>query len=206
LEQEEIENMLKVINEQKPQTVAQLVELARTKLNVPENEIIETVLRLQNEGKIRLARPVGKTPQKLTEYLRTGNANWYWATIILSIATAATAFTIPENLFPLVFVRYVLGAIFVLWLPGYSFIKALFPTESPLENKSRDLDTIERIALSIGLSLALVPIIGLLLNYTPWGIRLTPIVLSLLATTIIFSTVALAREHQIKTKVNKENW
>lgn len=27
-------------------------------------------------------------------------------------------------------------------------------------------------------SLALVPLIGLLLNYTPWGIRLTPITLS----------------------------
>jgi uncharacterized membrane protein len=34
--------------------------------------------------------------------------------------------------------------------------------------------------LSFGLSIAVVPLIGLALNYTPWGIRLEPILLSLL--------------------------
>jgi uncharacterized membrane protein len=99
----------------------------------------------------------------------------------------------------MVYVRHVLGTIFVLWLPGYTFIKALFPTKVPIQTSSEDLDKIERIALSIGLSLALVPIVGLLLNYTPWGIRLTPIVLSLFALTIIFATAAIIREHQTKT-------
>jgi len=42
------------------------------------------------------------------------------------------------------------------------------------------------------------PITGLLLNYTPWGIRLTPVTLSLLALTITLATVALIREQQIK--------
>jgi uncharacterized membrane protein len=45
--------------------------------------------------------------------------------------------------------------------------------------------------------------VGLLLNYTPWGIRLTPIVLSLLALTIVFSTAAMIREHQIIMKAKK---
>jgi len=51
------------------------------------------------------------------------------------------------------------------------------------------------------MSLALTPIIGLLLNYTPWGIRLTPVTLSLLALTITLATAALLREHQIKAKI-----
>jgi uncharacterized membrane protein len=97
--------------------------------------------------------------------------------------------------------RYVLGTIFVLWLPGYTFIKALFPKENQAQIKTTtNLDTVERIALSIGLSLALVPLVGLLLNYTPWGIRLTPIVLSLLTLTTIFATVAVAREHQSRIR------
>jgi len=66
----------------------------------------------------------------------------------------------------------------------------------------RKLDNIERIALSIGMSLALVPLVGLLLNYTPWGIRLTPITISLLALTLILSTAAIIREHQTKTEKN----
>ena len=74
--------------------------------------------------------------------------------------------------------------------------KALFP-KGKLTETSGPLDTIEIIALSLGLSLALVPIIGLLLNYTPWGIRLTPLVLSLLGLTLLLATTAIARERQI---------
>ncbi|PWR71781.1 hypothetical protein DLD82_13470 [Methanospirillum stamsii] len=62
----------------------------------------------------------------------------------------------------------------ILFIPGYSLIAAFFPQKS-------DLDLIERIALSFGMSIAVVPLIGLALNYTPWGIRLDPIVISLSA-------------------------
>jgi len=66
--------------------------------------------------------------------------------------------------------------------------------------QAQDLDKIERTALSIGMSLALVPITGLLLNYTPWGIRLTPITISLLTLTFTFATAAIIREHQAQLK------
>jgi uncharacterized membrane protein len=52
-------------------------------------------------------------------------------------------------------------------LPGFTFIKALFPAEVPIKTSSENMDTIERVALSFGMSLALVPIVGLILNYTP---------------------------------------
>ena len=125
---------------------------------------------------------------------------WYWTTIALAIATTIAVFTIPEDVYPIVYARSILGAIFVLWLPGYTFIKALFPVHVPTKTSTENPDNIERVALSLGMSIALVPIIGLLLNYTPWGIRLTPIVLSLTAFTIIFATAAIVREHQIGIK------
>jgi len=109
-------------------------------------------------------------------------------------------FVVPENDFPLVYIRYVLGIIFILWLPGYAFIKTLFPKQLPLRTSDKDLDRIERIALSIDMSIALVPVVGLLLNYTSWGIRLTPIVLSLTALTLAFATTAIAREYQTRIK------
>ncbi|PSP73858.1 hypothetical protein BRC86_07900 [Halobacteriales archaeon QS_3_64_16] len=52
------------------------------------------------------------------------------------------------------------------------------------------IDGIERVALSIGLSVAVVPLVGLVLNFTPLGIRLVPIVLVLSALTL--GTAALA--------------
>jgi len=64
-----------------------------------------------------------------------------------------------------------------------------------LGTSGQNLDIIERVVLSLAMSLALVPIVGLLLNYTPWGIRLTPITLSLAALTFAFSTAAIIREY-----------
>jgi uncharacterized membrane protein len=73
-----------------------------------------------------------------------------------------------------------------------------------LGTTEKNLDTIERIALSVGMSIAIVPMVGLLLYYTPWGIQLTPIVLSLSALTATFATAAVLREHQVGIKQNVE--
>jgi hypothetical protein len=155
-------------------------------------------MQLIDNEKIKLKEPHKPIPQSLKAYMRSGEAYWFWTTTLLAIATAIIVFAVPENAYPIVYIRYVLGSIFVLWFPGFTLIKALFPSK-------KEMDTIERAALSIGLSLAIVPIVGLLLNYTPWGIRLTPITLSLLALTITFATAALIREHQAKISENKNN-
>ena len=196
------QTIIKLIKDKKPKNVQQLVNLAKQETSIPEQKIIEHVLQLQSQGKITLKELPTRPPEKLGTYLKTKEANWYWTTIILIIATTIAVFTIPENAYPLVYIRYVLGAIFVLWLPGYSFIRALFPEEIQTKKNTKPLDPIERIALSLGMSLALVPIVGLLLNYTPWGIRLTPIVLSLLSLTTIFATAAIIRER--RSKLRKE--
>ena len=67
-----------------------------------------------------------------------------------------------------------------------SLIAALFP-------KQGDLDGVERLALSFGLSIAVTPLIGLVLNYTSYGIRLDPILLSLSSLTVLLVVVAYLR-------------
>ncbi|MCX6689156.1 MAG: DUF1616 domain-containing protein [Methanoregula sp.] len=88
------------------------------------------------------------------------------------------------------FLRILFGLPMVLFIPGYTLIAALFPG-------SKDIDGIERVALSFGLSIAVVPLIGLALNYTPWGIRLDPIVISLVIFTVAMSLAALYRRAQV---------
>jgi uncharacterized membrane protein len=82
--------------------------------------------------------------------------------------------------------RVVLTLPVILFLPGYCLIAALFCKED-------DIDLIERIALSFGLSIAVVPLIGLGLNFTPWGIRLDPIVISLTIFTMAMILIAQYR-------------
>jgi uncharacterized membrane protein len=62
----------------------------------------------------------------------------------------------------------------------------LFPDKTGLES-------MERIALSIGLSVAIVPLIGLGLNFTSWGIKEVPLLTSLSLFTLLFSGLAYVR-------------
>jgi hypothetical protein len=187
------QTLMRLVQTKKPSSIQQLIDLTKSEtIFIPEKEIMEHIIRLQDQGKLELKEALTQTPTKLSMYLKTGEATWYWITTILATATALTVFTIPEHSYPLLYIRHTLGAIFVLFLPGYSLIKLLFPT--------KELDNIERTALSMGMSLALVPMTGLILNYTPWGIRTTSITLSILTLTIIFATTAIIREHQTKTK------
>lgn len=182
------QRIINVVEKVKPQTVEQLIKLLQSEHVIPRQEILDAIIKLQNQGRINLKQPKAQFDFTLAEYILSSKAHWYWTIIALSAITTVLVFIIPENAYPIVYARHILGTVFVLWLPGYSLMKTLFPT--------KEIDNVERIALSIGMSLALVPIVGLLLNYMPWGIRVTSITLSLLALTITFSTAAVIREHK----------
>ena len=108
--------------------------------------------------------------------------------IVAFVIVSVVIITVPPlNATPL---RTVVGFPLVLFLPGYSLVSALFL-------RKEELDTIERIALSIGLSICIVVFVGLALNYTPWGIRLGPILLALSSFTLIFTAVSAVRRFKV---------
>jgi len=83
-------------------------------------------------------------------------------------------------------VRILLGLSLVLFIPGYSLTTVLFP-------RINDLDWIERVALSFGLSIAVVPLLSLVLNYTPYGISPIPVLTIISIFTISVSILAWIR-------------
>ena len=184
------EKIIEIIKAFSPSTVKELLEIAHLQLSIPKKKLLDIIFRLQDEGKINLKLPEKKIQYSLREYFFKGGLYWFWVIILLSTTSTLTIFLIPENAYPLTVARYILGSLFVLFLPGFSLVKALFP--------KKELDNVERIALSLGLSLAIVPIFGLLLNYTPWGIRLTPVTLVLLSYTVFLSFIAVIREYNEK--------
>ena len=190
------QRILQLIAKENPESVEQLAKLAKERLSLKDEEALRHILQLIDQGKIKLKEPLKPTPQSLVTYILSSKAYWFWATTILAIVTATVVFIVPEDAYPIVYLRYVLVSVFILWLPGYTFIKALFPTKVPIPTSSKELDNIERVALSIGMSIVLVPIVGLLLNYTPFGIRLVPVTLSLSALALTFAIAAIIREHE----------
>ena len=89
-------------------------------------------------------------------------------------------------LIPSFVLRIILGLPFLLFFPGYSLILALFPRKDQIGG-------IERVALSFGLSIAIVPLIGLILNYTPLGITLQSTLYSVTGFIAIISIIAWLR-------------
>lgn len=90
----------------------------------------------------------------------------------------------------LALVRVPLGLAAVLLAPGYALQAALFPRRD-------ELDGVARAGLSIGLSVALVPLAALLLDWLPWGIRPWPIVGLLAAWIALVALVAALRRRML---------
>jgi len=89
--------------------------------------------------------------------------------------------------------RLILGLPFLIFIPGYLLTLAIFPTKK----LDRGMDVIERIALSFAFSVAIVPLIGLGLNFTSFGIQVKTIYASIL--TFILSVGAIAAIRWFKT-------
>jgi uncharacterized membrane protein len=84
----------------------------------------------------------------------------------------------------------VLGLAFALFSPGYSLVAAVFPGRD-------DLDIARRLALGFGLSIVVVVLVGFILNYTPWGISLYPVLISLLVFIMAASGTAYYRRRRL---------
>lgn len=80
---------------------------------------------------------------------------------------------------------------FLVLIPGYSLLAALCP-------KKGDLESTERMVLSFGISILVAPVIGLILNYTPWGIKLSYILVVLTIFTILVNTLAYIKRYRLK--------
>jgi uncharacterized membrane protein len=86
--------------------------------------------------------------------------------------------------------RMIVGIPLVLFSPGLTLMLALFP-------KRGQISGVERLAFSLGLSIALVPLFGLILNYTPWGITLDSILYIVGFFIFIMSVIAWLRSRRL---------
>jgi hypothetical protein len=121
----------------------------------------------------------------LASYALSPPSLWFWATLGAILASLALIISVPSG--AVLYLRYAFGAALILFIPGYALTEALYP--------KGELDGLLRLGLSVGLSLALVPLTGLVLNYTPFGIRLLPVVLSVSGLATVLLAFALVRKH-----------
>jgi|SRR5271163_291306 len=165
-----------------PVSLPSLVSDLSKDLGYTTDRVTEGLLRLQSRKLIVISE---KAPySSFSSYATSPISLWFWGAAGAIILSVAFVFATSG---PAVYLRYAFGTVLILFLPGYSLIELLYP--------KKELDELTRFALSIGLSLAVVPLVGLVLNYTPFGVRLLPVAFSLSGLTLVFLVVALTRKH-----------
>jgi hypothetical protein len=164
--------------------VGELVNRIISAKSIKLDEAARGLYRAIEDGKVRLAEP--SPPTTLPRYFASSYSLWFWGVFVFVGVVAFSIYLLPQ-VYPWVYIRYVVGAVFVLYVPGYTLIEALY-------SKRDELDRLERFALGVGLSLAVVPLVGLVLNYTPWGIRLDPVFASLILLTLALGAVGVYRK------------
>lgn len=92
-----------------------------------------------------------------------------------------------------------LGLPLLFFVPGYGLVSALFPGATPddatdsltlVEVRQHGLSGTERVALGFGISVALLPVVGLGLALSPWPIDPATVLSSVLGVTVVSAVVA----------------
>lgn len=157
-------------------TLGEIVERVSKELNVKDYEIAKVIYKMVEDGEIRLIDP----NEGFLNFLLY-HSIWFFLVLVIIFGTIISVFL---NILPL---RYFFGIIFVMYLPGATLTELVYP-------KKEDLSQLGRLAMGIGLSLALDPIVGLFLNYGP-GIFVNTSLISLTLLTLAFSLGALFRKY-----------
>jgi hypothetical protein len=174
---------------EKETTLSSLVSDLSKEQGYNRDRVMEGLMRMQSSGTITISE---REPySSLGRYALSPHSFWFVGAVIATLLSLAL---ISVTSGVTLYLRYVFGGLLILFLPGYSVTELLY--------SKKDLEELTTVVLSIGLSLALVPLVGLVLNYTPFGIRVLPIAFSLAGLTIVLLLLALRRKH-LNYKVSK---
>ncbi len=120
---------------------------------------------------------------------------WLEIIVFYTILTMPTVYLIPGDS-PLSAIRFALGFVFVVFLPGYCLVNILFLG-------SNRIDPVETAVLSVALSFGITGLVGLLLGLSPIAISFTSITVSLTIIVLVLALVAFWRKTKEKASVEE---
>ena len=206
---EEISNKIdSVLIEEKPKDVRSLIEIVEEKYEIPEEEIISVIREREINQEITLQEPIPlstELPKKPKEYFIKNNyyTKEFWTSIgVMALVLIFVLVDVESGFF--FYVRYAVVSFFMLVLTGWSLTSTIFPEIND------DFRFLERSATAIGLSLLILILDGLFLNYTfhftPLSIGLSLIIITLICMIITFVLrIKLARDGFIFQRKKKKS-
>ncbi len=105
--------------------------------------------------------------------------------IVLTVLLGIIVYFIPNTV-----LRLVIGLLVLLLFPGYALMAALFPRKNAL-------GSIEWLTYSLVVSIVIISLIGIILNYTPWGITLHSSLITNGLFILAAATIAMFRRYRL---------
>ena len=166
-------------------TVQEVVDrLQKIDKSLSFEDINEAIQILEEEKKISLLE--ARAQNSFGNYLvKTYGAFSFWFTVATVTLALVGAYFFPQ-VEQWYLIRIIVGGIFILFMPGYALIELLFPM--------REIQFLERIILSICISLGMMPLVGLVLFSISAGITVYSVTLSISLMVVPISLVAQYRK------------
>jgi lysylphosphatidylglycerol synthetase-like protein (DUF2156 family) len=165
------------------------------KSRLTDSELVEIVRRMKESGQITFS----KRPPKFKSFFSfLLNLPWCWTFWFLLATTAVTlgsVYYLPSSI-PWTYVRWIAGIVLLGFAPGLGLVRLLFGSR-------RELDEAETVSLSIGLSLVVSTLVGILLNFSPRGISLGSIVFAMATLVVFFACASAARDYVFLSGLSK---
>jgi uncharacterized membrane protein len=116
-------------------------------------------------------------------------ARWLEIIVLYTLLTMVIVYFVSGDS-PLFVLRYLLGFVFVVFLPGYCLVNVLFAG-------ANRIDPVENVVLSVALSFGITGLVGLFLGLSPIGINFISITVSLSAIVLGLAVGAFARKSRM---------
>ncbi len=163
----------KIMNEDKPKTVRQLMTRTITVTGKEESEIYLAIQELEKANIIKLGSPkiTRELPKSAHEYLFRNKyfVVEFWTLLILISMFVPIGLFIPADSF-FSFLRIIFGVLFGLFIPGWTITNLIFP------RLYENIDQLERVLIAVGMNIGIIIFSGLILNAI-WLIDSVPFVI-----------------------------
>lgn len=188
--------VLDIMNRKTCRKVGDVVSnLHKVDKSISADEIHDAVRNLERKGTVNLSEE--KMPASFVQSLSDPWTNLpLWAAVLGSIIMIVSLYLLPQD-GSWLGVRSFVGAVFLFGVPGYALTGLLVQKDKPY--------VVERIAVSIGLSLAAVVLIGIVLGYSEIGVRIEPTIASIAVFSIAVAILASYRNYSLRNKARRNH-
>lgn len=153
---------------------------------IKSETIIKNIYLLEKNKQLTLINPY--YPHNFFKYLLSTFSLPFWGQLLFIIFFYFINYYF-EPIYPIIFIKYISSFIFILCLPGYALLNALY-------YKKKEIGRIEKISLIIMTSVAITAITGLIFNYLPWGIDPYLYFFTMSTLSIVFSIYGLYKKYE----------